>query len=1388
MSDLEITDKAGPLAPAASGMPSEAEIMSGRTHCAPVEASLTQESLKKRKPHRRDDGWPNKMAALGKRGDPPTVEGMDSSDGGLDSSDADGDSRDSSSDARWGQISRPGQAGLLDFQQGKCPNNTWAASNLALDDGAMYDPMLEDETGPKLQPEQVQFLRKYFVDPFFLPTVLDKISEEHPVPDIVMEAVSKKMDTDITDMMAGKMAVIAKEHDKSFLAIASRIATAMGPITELWSAAREARMQEQPINSEAVCRLLEKSMVALGQANSCILFQRRKAVLGKFFRDHKKANEIVRKNHAVFQTSEDLFGVPFHEALYRKAKGSKHLKEARKELEAPRQRKGRGGMQYKGSRKATFTYQSPLQAVDPGNKPTTTTAPAGTAQPFRGRPFARGRGNGQRRPATKARYSNFRLSNGFRFVRQYGLGRNSHLKNTNKLGLISTKAGTSRGSTGKTCRELGANQLRPVGPSGSKRVHNTMDGRSSTGGRTKNPKVFRPGSKTDERGNTESLGERGHRRSEPLQGAVRRVPLSTTEKRRYNKTRVQSQATEQVYSVRTFQDGRFTSGDRYDPNRNLVHKTRPEGCIPNGPHGAGDKEVPPFSLGGQVTPVQKLPVWASTSTEGIHQDNEASGGTIAQDGGEDGGVSRRHDLLKHRPTGIAKADKISGLVVGEVRLSDKLGEIADRANAGHTIPGVLDRRAQHENQSTTGQTAQYCAGMQGTKRVRGDDSAETGNADRKAGSGGESSSSSTAVLSQTAEVQNKSAVGRRPELRDSGETTHGVQRRIAMVVGGITGMEWPQHNPVHARPGDHHRCFQEGLGSTVPGTDDAGAVVQAGEPITHKRTRDDGSPVCDAGVRQGCRGQTHTHEAGQCSGSDQYKQDGRHQVRTADESNTADVDILPTETDHTYCRIPTRGAESSGRRTIQSVPRLVELAVGPRHFPGVEPIVGTTNNGLVCRQTEQAGRQLCQLETGPRSSGDGRIHNEVVSRGLCISSILHDKQMSGKSDQGRNRTGDDHTSLAGPSVVQPVTVDGSRLPETIATRTISSEGTERRSTSTSDEQHVNTSGLEGLREGWRETGFSEAAIDLLGKSRRKGTQSVYQGAWNKWLCWCDTRSIDPLQAPVAEVVNFLSSKFTEGAEYATLNGYRSAISAFHSHVEGNPIGQHPVVRQFMRGVFNERTPQPRYAETWDVDKLLQFFATGKPNMELTDKELSAKMVTLLALTTAARVHEIQKIDPATIEDYGDSILINMTALTKTRRPGKPANKIRLTKFEEAQLDVVECVRTYLKRTRSWRNTEETKGQLCLALVGEHKPVSAATVSRWIKNCMEAAGVDTEKFKAHSVRGAATSKAADMGVPVEAIMQRANWARATTFRRFYHRDIPKETSFETVVLKQKISKL
>ena len=73
---------------------------------------------------------------------------------------------------------------------------------------------------------------------------------------------------------------------------------------------------------------------------------------------------------------------------------------------------------------------------------------------------------------------------------------------------------------------------------------------------------------------------------------------------------------------------------------------------------------------------------------------------------------------------------------------------------------------------------------------------------------------------------------------------------------------------------------------------------------------------------------------------------------------------------------------------------------------------------------------------------------------------------------------------------------------------------------------------------------------------------------------------------IIEILNFLAFLYEKGYEYSSINSHRSAISAYHVHIDNNPIGQHPKVCTLMTGIFNDRSPKPRYTFVWDIETVL----------------------------------------------------------------------------------------------------------------------------------------------------------------------------------------------------------
>ena len=135
---------------------------------------------------------------------------------------------------------------------------------------------------------------------------------------------------------------------------------------------------------------------------------------------------------------------------------------------------------------------------------------------------------------------------------------------------------------------------------------------------------------------------------------------------------------------------------------------------------------------------------------------------------------------------------------------------------------------------------------------------------------------------------------------------------------------------------------------------------------------------------------------------------------------------------------------------------------------------------------------------------------------------------------------------------------------------------------------------------------------------------------------------------------------------------------------------------------------------------------------------------------------------------------------KQGRLGYKPDPIRLKKYApDKRLCVYHYMETYLRRTLNRRGKFK---QVFLTFRKPFTPASLNTMSRWAKEVLQEAGIDTGVFKPGSTRHAATSKAFVGGVPVADILKQAGWSSSSVFGRYYNKPIQKSTvDFGDVVL-------
>ena len=123
---------------------------------------------------------------------------------------------------------------------------------------------------------------------------------------------------------------------------------------------------------------------------------------------------------------------------------------------------------------------------------------------------------------------------------------------------------------------------------------------------------------------------------------------------------------------------------------------------------------------------------------------------------------------------------------------------------------------------------------------------------------------------------------------------------------------------------------------------------------------------------------------------------------------------------------------------------------------------------------------------------------------------------------------------------------------------------------------------------------------------------------------------------------------------------------------------------------------------------------------------------------------------------------------KTMKHAKANRPLEPLYPDNEKLCIVKCLQSYI----GIRNTLVMWDirDLIISYGKPHKPVLSETISRWIKDELSKAGVNTSVFKVHSCRSASSSKARDAGISIPEIFKKGGWKSVHTFKTFYSRDI------------------
>ena len=1256
------------------------------------------------------------------------------------------------------------------------------------------------DTGSKARQKLVltQGMEEYLSDKFTHyvkdKTIQDSVLDSNPLPEVNC-LNTPKVDDYLGEIFESLNKSYGKESDGTLSKTQARISNVMGPLGRLWLNLEEVRTGKSPeeLDLFECLRLVEQSVTLLGQANVSLTYARRLAVLGRLTGDAKKAKKLLSKHESCLtQSQRNLFGKKFYKALRTATKIRKSTKEISTHLSGssrPRPASFKGSV---STRKETFRQD-------------TRTA----HQPFRGGPPSRGRGGG-RSVSFRARGSSHKGYFKGKFVR-FRIQKRSPESSTQSPDANQISGGTESGGSGQCPPCINGNghghhnsvqtpSVSREAPTLPEQLETTDSGSVYFGNDCGNSDSFYQFSTSEScsssdisqsvRKSCHSPGdigdapERGNSGGLSYEWGIFKFSFPSQEERWGEQTCNQLERVEFLRNIPALQNGGSVFTETFDSDGGLDDKNRFERCLLFCASKQTTSTPLAFHARGCEIPILLSPLWIRARPSPFYEAFKACCCPIKETGPETNYLSRRHYCFQSDSGGYFEGQGLNPLAAPAFRFCDQLEEVSFTSSPVHGIPRFCHQLPRDEAFLANRENVPTSPGLQ-RPDLRGEClSANSLSHYWETDFNFTGSPPSSPPLPAFTNATGERLVGGEG-LQLGCSSKQGMPERSPVVDRPTVDLEWEVNNLTSPRFDYYNGCVLEGLGGSVSGSSYQGALDPGGIVTAYKCPRTQGSSLCFESFLQQSKETSCPSPNGQQNSSCIPTKNGGDTVSGASRDSPGIMGIRSEEGNFPYGRILARGYESRSRLAVETLQRFEQLETESQSFSNIGPVMGPPNNRSLCGSHEFTTSELCELVPRPLCSGNRCLSDSLVEReGLLLSPIFTDLPLSGKDKEGPGNNGSDSTNLACTGMVpSPV---GDVLQASHFTSPTEGSFTLSQPTATPSDSAgpPAISGLDGYRQNLLTGGVSEDTANLLrSHSWRKGTAGAYNSAWKQWSSWCGQRKVDPFCSTVASIADYLTELFKKGRSYHTVNIHRSAISAFHRPIDGVKVGQHDLVCRVLNACFNARPPQPRYVVTWDVDKVLSYIHSLRENSTLSDKCLTLKLSMLLALASAGRSSDLRALDIRYMTITDHSISFELGVLTKSRRKGQPPIKLTFDRFDSDPLVcVVSTISCYLDRSKAWRAGSD-KTQLLLSYIRPHKEVVPCTIAGWLVELMKQSGIDTSEFRAHSTRGASTSKAKAKGLSCQEILAMANWKKESTFRRHYLREIASESagSFQAVVL-------
>ncbi|XDV14070.1 hypothetical protein PO909_002286 [Leuciscus waleckii] len=435
-----------------------------------------------------------------------------------------------------------------------------------------------------------------------------------------------------------------------------------------------------------------------------------------------------------------------------------------------------------------------------------------------------------------------------------------------------------------------------------------------------------------------------------------------------------------------------------------------------------------------------------------------------------------------------------------------------------------------------------------------------------------------------------------------------------------------------------------------------------------------------------------------------FKPSGGTEVTPSMQTGASDSPLVSRETVVSQSNVRPRGPKPRSRRPVEAGAE----ARGMEAPPGCGGLnmseVRPSGSGFICvSRDDPLSTVVLPHSSSPAGVG---CHGADVAEAASVC-FSPDRSAPGSSREGPSRRG--QSTVGSPVVAGPSMVLGHHItPGRPSMGDSHQEGpadTGGGLNISPSPRAVQSLGLAPEGAQYLEAGLSAGVTETILSSRAPSTRKLYGLKWNVFTAWCRQREVDPVNCPVASVLEFLQDRFSAGLTPPTLKVYVAAIAAFHAPLGDGPLGRQQLVVRFLHGARRTRPAARTRVPTRDLAVVLEGLveAPFEPLESAEAKNLSLKVAFLLAIISR----------PGYLPKVPSNVARPVVLQAFHPPPHETAVEERLHR-----LCPIRALRIYIQRSSSWRKSDQLL--VCFGSPKKGLPASKPTIRNWIVQAISSA--------------------------------------------------------------------